>query len=146
MSTPSIILHPTDFSQPCEEAFQVACSLAKDHAARLSIVHVAVGPAFAPVHMPAAPPLPDDPQPKLEEMLHRFQATAPGLQGDYRIISQGHAATAIVAAAQELQAELIVMGTHGRTGLGRMILGSVAEQVLRTAPCPVVTIRAAMKT
>ena len=144
MSTPPIILHPTDFSKPCEEAFRVACALAKDHAARLSIVHVAVGPPIAPVHMPVSPPLPEDPQAKLEEMLHRFQAAAPGLQGDYRI-RQGNAATAIVEAAKELQSELIVMGTHGRTGLGRMILGSVAEQVLRTAPCPVVTVRAAVK-
>jgi nucleotide-binding universal stress UspA family protein len=144
MSTAPIILHPTDFSQPCEEAFRVACALAKDHAARLHIVHVAVGPPIAPIHMPVSPPLPEDPQAKLEEMLQRFQASAPGLQGDYRI-SQGNAATAIVAAAKELQSELIVMGTHGRTGLGRMLLGSVAEQVLRTAPCPVVTVRAAAK-
>jgi nucleotide-binding universal stress UspA family protein len=50
-----------------------------------------------------------------------------------------------VAAAEELQPELIVMVTHGRTGVGRMLLGSVAEQVLRTAPCPVVTVKAPVK-
>jgi nucleotide-binding universal stress UspA family protein len=135
------VLHPTDFSKPCEEAFRVACALAKDQSARVIVVHVAVGPPIAPVHLPVPPPLPEDPRAKLEEMLRRFQASAPDLPVDYRI-EQGDAATRIVDAAQETQCDLIVMGTHGRTGFGRVLMGSVAEQVLRTAPCPVVTVKA----
>jgi nucleotide-binding universal stress UspA family protein len=135
------ILHPTDFSAPCEEAFRVACALAKDQSARLVVVHVAVGPAVAMPHMPVPPPLPQDPRETLEAMRQRFQASAPDIQMDCRV-AQGSAPARIVEAAQETQCDLIVMGTHGRTGLGRVLMGSVAEQVLRTAPSPVVTVKA----
>ena len=135
------VLHPTDFSGPCAEAFRVACELAGDQSARLTVVHVAVSPPIAPINQPVPPPLPEDPRGKLEELLRLAQASAPGLQADYRV-EKGDAAPRIVSAAQEMRCDLIVMGTHGRTGLGRVLMGSVAEQVLRTAPCPVVTVRA----
>jgi nucleotide-binding universal stress UspA family protein len=138
------ILHPTDFSAPCEEAFRVACALAKDQSARMVVVHVAVGPPVALPHMPVPPPPPVDPSAKLEEMRHRFQASAPDIQVDCRV-AHGAAPARIVEAAQETQCDLIVMGTHGRTGLGRVLMGSVAEQILRTAPCPVVTVKAPVK-
>jgi nucleotide-binding universal stress UspA family protein len=138
------ILHPTDFSAPCEEAFRVACALAKDQSARMVVLHVAVAPPVAPVHQPVPPPPPVDPSAKLEEMRHHFQASAPEIQVDCRV-AQGAAPARIVEAAQETPCDLIVMGTHGRTGLGRVLMGSVAEQVLRTAPCPVVTVKAPMK-
>ena len=56
-------------------------------------------------------------------------------------IAAGHPAEAIVRVAQERKADLIVMGTHGRTGLQHVLLGSVAEKVVRLAPCPVLTVR-----
>jgi len=56
-------------------------------------------------------------------------------------LGEGDPATVILEVAEETGAGLIVMGTHGRTGLGRLVMGSVAEQVLRTAPCPVLTVR-----
>ena len=56
-------------------------------------------------------------------------------------LEEGDAAKRILEVAQEIQAGLIVMGTHGRTGLGRLLLGSVAEHVLRKATCPVLTVR-----
>jgi nucleotide-binding universal stress UspA family protein len=136
------ILYPTDFSRPCEEAFRVACDLAKDASARLLVLHVAVPPAVAPLHMPVPAPLPEDHQEKLKEMLHRLQAAAPDVRMDCRV-AKGDAAAGILDAAQDTPCDLIVMGTHGRTGLGRALMGSVAEQVLRTAPCPVLTVRAA---
>jgi nucleotide-binding universal stress UspA family protein len=89
--------------------------------------------------MPA--PLPEDHQEKLKELLHRLQPSAPGVRMDCRV-AKGVAAEAIVDAAQDTPCDLIVMGTHGRTGLGRAFMGSVAEQVLRTASCPVITVRA----
>jgi nucleotide-binding universal stress UspA family protein len=135
------ILHPTDFSGPCEEAFRVACALAKDQSARVVVVHVAVPPAASPPHMPVPMPLPEDHHGKLEEMLDRFRATAPDVQVDFRL-ADGDAVAGIVDAAQATDCDLIVMGTHGRSGFGRALMGSVAERVLRTAPCPVVTVKA----
>jgi nucleotide-binding universal stress UspA family protein len=138
------VLHPTDFSGPCAEAFRVACELSGDQSARLTVVHVLVPPPMSPINQPMPPPLPEDPRGKLEELLRLAQASAPGLQADYRV-ENGDAAPRIVGAAQETRCDLIVMGTHGRTGLGRALMGSVAEQVLRTAPCPVVTVKARAK-
>jgi len=56
------------------------------------------------------------------------------------VLKSGHAAEEIVAAAEELEADLLVMATHGRTGVPHLVLGSVAEKVLREAPCLVLTI------
>jgi len=136
------VLYPIDFSKPCEEAFRVACALAKDQSARVLVVHVAVPPPIAPTHMPVPVPFPEDHRGKLEEMLRRFQSSAPEVRMECRVI-EGDAATGIVDVAQQIPSDLIVMGTHGRSGLGRALMGSVAEQVLRTAPCPVVTVKAA---
>jgi hypothetical protein len=58
-----------------------------------------------------------------------------------QLLLVGDPASAILRVTQELPADLIVMGTHGRTGLGRLLMGSVAEQVVRKAPCPVVTVK-----
>jgi nucleotide-binding universal stress UspA family protein len=138
------VLHPTDFSSPCAEAFRVACELAGDLSARLTVVHVIVPPAVAPLNQPAPPALPEEPQGKLQELLRVAQVSAPGLHADYRI-EKGVAAERIVDAARQTRYDLIVMGTHGRTGLGRALMGSVAEQVLRTAHCPVVTVKAPAK-
>jgi nucleotide-binding universal stress UspA family protein len=60
------------------------------------------------------------------------------------VVREGDAAAEILRAAEELRCDLIVMGTHGRTGLGRLLMGSVAEAVLRRAPCAVLAIRAAL--
>src|SRR5262249_50085981 len=117
------ILHPTDFSAPCEEAFRVACALARDLSARLVVVHVAPAPPpVTPAHMPVVPALPVDPRETLELMRQRFQATAPDLPMDCRV-EQGDAAARIADTARETQCDLIVMGTHGRTGLGRVLMG-----------------------
>jgi nucleotide-binding universal stress UspA family protein len=145
----------------------VACSLAKEHAARLIILHVAEpappthGTTLPPPDRPAsgrpallpepspptfsttlAPPLPAKERMGLEEMLRRLQASARGIQVTCQL-QEGAPAVRVVDAAQATGCDLIVMGTQGRTGLGRLLLGSVAEQVLRTAPCPVVTVKAA---
>ena len=134
------ILHPTDLSDRCAEAFRVACSLAKDHAARVIVVHVAE-PRAAPAGMAPAPPPPEGHRGGMEEWLCRSHQSAPGVRVECRV-EEGDAATGIVSAARATACDLIVMGTHGRTGLGRLLMGSVAESVLRTAPCPVVTVKA----
>jgi nucleotide-binding universal stress UspA family protein len=74
-------------------------------------------------------------QQKLDECVHHFKAKGGGL------LRTGPAAAAILGAASELPAQLVVVGTHGRTGLSRIALGSVAEAVVRAAPCSVLTVR-----
>lgn len=133
------ILHPTDLSDRCAEAFRVACSLAKDLAARVIVVHVPEQ-AVTGIGMAVPPPLPEGHRGGMEASLRHFHQPAPGVQVEYRV-EEGDASTEIVRAAKATACDLIVMGTHGRTGLGRLLMGSVAESVLRTAPCPVVTVK-----
>ncbi len=126
------ILHPTDFSEHSGYAFQLACSLARDRGARLIVLHV----------MPVA--LVQEKRFYREEMageLNRLGAPDARVRVEHRL-EEGDAATQILRVAQEIGCDLIVMGTHGRTGLGRLLMGSVAEQILRMASCPVLTVRA----
>ena len=126
------ILHPTDFSERSGHALQLACSLARDHGARLIVLHV----------MPV--PLVQEKRLYREEMaseLNWLGASDAQVRVEHRL-EEGDAATEILRVAQEMGCDLIVLGTHGRTGLGRLLMGSVAEQVLRTATCPVLTVRA----
>jgi nucleotide-binding universal stress UspA family protein len=126
------ILHPTDFSERSGYAFRLACSLARDRGARLIVLHV----------MPV--PLVQEKRLYREEMageLSRLGAPDARVRVEHRL-EEGDAATQILRLAQETGCDLIVMGTHGRTGLGRLLMGSVAEQVLRLAACPVLTVRA----
>jgi nucleotide-binding universal stress UspA family protein len=127
------IVHPTDFSAWSEEAFEVACSLARDYDAQLFILHVASLPDMAFGETPEA----DHPGPSAQ--LHHIEATDAGVRVRHRLV-EGEPAGQIVQFADEVQADLIIMGTHGRTGVRRLLLGSVAEHVLRRALCPVLTI------
>jgi nucleotide-binding universal stress UspA family protein len=77
--------------------------------------------------------------PRREE-LQQFQVPDPNVPVDYRL-EEGEPVSEILAVANQTSADLIVMGTHGRTGLGWLLMGSVAEQVVRQAPCPVLTVR-----
>jgi nucleotide-binding universal stress UspA family protein len=77
------------------------------------------------------------------EAVHFLEATAQRLGGisPWRFVRDGKPADEILAAAREWQADLIVIGTHGRSGVSRVVLGSTAESVVRHAPCPVVVVR-----
>jgi nucleotide-binding universal stress UspA family protein len=79
-------------------------------------------------------------QQRLREMINAIKPSDPGSAIE-RLLSEGKPGEEIVAFAKERNCDLIVMGTHGRTGLERALLGSVAEQVVRAAPCPVLTLR-----
>jgi nucleotide-binding universal stress UspA family protein len=131
------VLHPTDFSERSQYGFQLACSLARDYGARLIVLHVAEPPmAIAGEGVLMLPPTVD-----LEPLRERLQQLRPGdpkIPVEHRLV-QGDAATEILQAAEATKCDLIVMGTHGRTGLGRLLMGSVAEQVVRRASCPVLT-------
>jgi nucleotide-binding universal stress UspA family protein len=134
------ILHPTDFSERSGYAFQLACALARDYGARLIVLHVAEPPVIPYGGVMTPPPPPRDSWRALEEQLHRIQAPEPTVHVEHRL-EEGGPVAEILRVARETTADLIVMGTHGRTGLGRLLMGSVAEQVVRKAPCPVLTVK-----
>jgi nucleotide-binding universal stress UspA family protein/quercetin dioxygenase-like cupin family protein len=134
------ILHPTDFSENARYAFQSACALARDSHATLLVLHVMM-PSVSPV---LGRPLPD-PSRSAESQesvasLPWPQASDPRTKVEHRV-AEGDAAEEILRLAESLHCDLIVMGTHGRTGLGRLLTGSVAEEVLRKASCPVLVVK-----
>lgn len=140
---PSIqtILHPTDFSENSRHAFETACSLVKDHSTRLIVLHVAP-PFTGPVPIEPAPnPLVSaESQEFLRGKYSWPQPPDPKIVVDHRV-TEGEAAREILQLAKTFKCDLIVMGTHGRTGLSRLLTGSVAEEVMRNAACPVLAVK-----
>jgi universal stress protein A len=137
------ILHPTDFSPHSEAAFALACSLARDHGARVIVLHVQERSSLVYSGVMTAPPPPPptaEEQKALEALLHQIRSSDSKVPVDH-LLEEGDPATAILQVAQERGCDLIVMGTHGRTGLGRLLMGSVAEKVVREARCPVMTMK-----
>ena len=142
------ILYPADFSEQSGHAFQFACSLARDYRARLIVLHVLELPVltYSGVMTPPPPPLPSTEElDAVREQLHRIKPPDPAACVEY-LLEQGDPATIVLEVAQERQCDLIGMGTHGRTGLGRLLMGSVAEQVVRQASCPVLTVKMPWRT
>lgn len=133
------ILHPNDFSPQADRAFHLACSLARDHGSRLILLHVTPGREVLLGEFGMPPAGPDD-EGALRERLHQLQSSGLPIVVE-RVVVQGDPADQIVAAARASQCDLIVMGTHGRSGLSRLLMGSVAEHVMREAPCPVLTVK-----
>jgi nucleotide-binding universal stress UspA family protein len=133
------ILHPTDYSEHSAYAFQVACALARDHGARLIVLHVAE-PLSAFYLEGAVIPSPEEYQEEVRERLRKIQVPDAKVVVERRL-EEGDPAAGIVRVAREAGCDLIVMGTHGRMGLSRLLMGSVAEQVVRKAPCPVLTVK-----
>jgi nucleotide-binding universal stress UspA family protein len=138
-----IILHPSDFSSCSDNAFELASSLARDYGARVVVLHVATPTtvAYGEGVLPAEPEWYLD---KRRERLQQLVGQKPKLAMEQRLV-QGDAATEILRVAEDVGCDLIVMGTHGRTGLGRLVMGSVAEQVVRKARCPVLTIKSPLR-
>jgi nucleotide-binding universal stress UspA family protein len=128
------ILHPTDFSEGARGAFRLACALARDCDAELVVLSVVPLPAVM-----YGPP-PESYLEHLREHLSRMRPPDAGTRFQH-LVAEGNPATAILNAARANGCDLIVMGTHGRTGLSRFLKGSVAEEVVRKAPCPVLTVK-----
>jgi len=135
------ILHPTDFSEQAGYGFQLACALARDYGARLIVCHVYQPPPVVYGEFGVAPPPPSDAPEALRERLGEVRPPDEEMDVQHYLL-EGDPAAEIVQMARDSQCDLIVMGTHGRTGLGRLLMGSVAEQVMRKAPCPVLTVKA----
>ena len=132
------ILHPTDFSDLSTNAFRLACGLALDYHAPLHILHVAT--AFEAFEgelifkQDSAPYLAKD-----WEKLREYQW--PDVDIRYHL-EEGEPAEQIIRVSHSIPCDFIVMGSHGRSGLPRLPLGSVAENVLREATCQVIIVKA----
>jgi universal stress protein A len=135
------ILVPTDFSPSAEHALHVAHSLARDHRAKLVLI-TAPSPPPTPlpniVYDPGVESVGHMEQARHE--LSRLAETITDLTVETQVVG-GPPGPAIVQSAKGWNADLIVMGTHGRTGLSRLLMGSVAEHVVRHAACAVLTIK-----
>jgi nucleotide-binding universal stress UspA family protein len=134
------ILHPTDFSNLSKAAFEVACALARDYNAELVITHVVPPPAvYAPDGI--AMPMPVEEPYEARATLAQIRPADPRVKFEHKLL-EGTPAHEILKYANETRVDLIVLGTHGSSGLGRLLMGSVAEDVLRKASCPVLTVKA----
>lgn len=145
MWAPRTILVPIDFSECSEQALDYAVALATKFDAKVHLLNVISIPfvAVPEVGSVISPTV-------LESVVHENQKALDNLADARRtkvaigdtLLRTGDARDEILHTAESLGADLIVMGTHGRRGVTRALLGSVAEVVVRTAPCPVLTVRA----
>jgi nucleotide-binding universal stress UspA family protein len=141
MPAQPVILHPTDFSASSTKAFDVAATMARDRGARLIVLHVSARPLTTlggTVALPAAPSEFDVAEAKAQ--LARIKPPV-GVSMETQL-ELGETVETILNTARKTGCEMIVMGTHGRSGLGRVLMGSIAEQIVRRASCPVLTLRA----
>jgi nucleotide-binding universal stress UspA family protein len=133
------ILHPTDFSKASLVARRVARSLARDHGARLIILHVAPVNVYLEGRLAA--------EFDTVDYRHSLDAIRKRLDGPdlmysvETLLTRGFGAEEILRVAQQIDCDLIVMGTHGRTGLSRLLMGNTAESVLPRADCPVLVVK-----
>jgi nucleotide-binding universal stress UspA family protein len=133
-----VVLHPTDFSHGCEGSLRIARSLARDLGARLVLLHVVPFGFYAnEMTVPVDPGV-------YREALDEERQLIDGPDLKYPVesrLARGDAGDEILRAAAELGCGLIVMGTHGRSGLSRLLMGSVTEYVVPRAECPVLAVR-----
>ncbi len=137
------ILVPLDFSESSYKALAYASALAKQFGARITLLHVVqmsymVG-EYGAIELPELEvQLTTSARTKLESVARE---KVPAGQVDGTLIRVGPAVSEIANTAKETNADLLVISTHGYTGLKRIVLGSVAENVVRHAPCPVLVVR-----
>ena len=138
------ILHATDFSIASGRAFAEALELARRERARLLVVHVLVPPSpFVAGEQPSGwldlqARARRDAERRLAAAVAAAERAGVGVEGK---LVEGAPAETIARVARRDRADLIVIGTHGRSGLGRLFMGSVAARVLALALCPVLTVR-----
>jgi nucleotide-binding universal stress UspA family protein len=132
------ILHPTDLSESSAAALELARALARDYEAKLIVLHAYPLPVTLAEVVGRRRPdgIEDDLLGKLQDLVIDDRTVAV----DYRV-AEGRPADVILGTAAREGCDLIVVGTHGRSGLSRAVIGSVAEEVSRKALCPVATVR-----
>ncbi len=146
---PRHILAATDLSRASEPALRQAAALAEALGAKVTLLHVFdPTPLVPPVALP--PPraleekLAEEMRERIAKELHRLRERLlpPDLEVEEAVLRASSPAAAIIEQAEQRGADLIVLGTHGRTGLTHVLVGSVAERVVRHSPVPVLTVRA----
>jgi len=137
------ILVPVDFTEASSGLLQAAGDLARKFGSELTLVHVYEVPAYVYGGVMYAPtelfaPIAQAARAHLDEVLRGVREAVPGAKG---VLRQGLPSYEILAAIDELHPDLVVMGTHGRRGVRHVLLGSVAEKVVRMSAVPVLTLR-----
>jgi nucleotide-binding universal stress UspA family protein len=141
------LLCAVDFSEPSRLAMLEACDVARRNGARLTLINVFEPPAGAlaasDIIAPASPRLVEQVTQELERKLEGWRVEAEKLVGAKvaAVVLPGEPATEVVRFAKEGNYDLLVVATHGRHGVKRLLLGSVAERVVREAPCSVLVAR-----
>ncbi len=141
------ILFPTDFSQGARAAMDYALSLAHDYNARLILLYIIQDISIAEWYIPStisAADLIEDMQKGAWKEMDKWAAEASSRVKDVeKIVSRGVPFVEIIKTAKDRNVDIIVIGTHGRTGIDHMLFGSTAEKVVRKSHCPVLTVRIA---
>jgi nucleotide-binding universal stress UspA family protein len=142
MFKPRHILCPTDFSDNADYALQVALDVARQNEASLVVLHVAdtLGPENATFGQVASELQPEAHVRRLEERLGRAVPPDAGVMVRC-LLRGGDPVRAIEEVVRAEGCDLIVAGTHGRTGLQHLLMGSIAERIVRLAPCPVLVLK-----
>jgi nucleotide-binding universal stress UspA family protein len=139
------ILFPTDFSQGARAAMDHAISLARDYHAKLILLYVIQDISIAEWYIPSslsAADLVEDMQKSAQSEMEKWGAEVSQTVKDVeKLVVRGVPFVEIIRTAKEKQVDMIVIGTHGRTGIDHMLFGSTAEKVVRKAACPVLTVR-----
>jgi nucleotide-binding universal stress UspA family protein len=138
------ILHPTDLSANARHAFEIACGFARDYKAELIVMGVVTHPIAMGTFSGFGAEWTDERR-TMERSLASIAPTEKGFSLERVVVEDESAAKAIVRFANDHDCDLIVMGSHGRTGIERLVLGSVAEEVAHKARCPVLVIRDASR-
>src|ERR1044071_4189252 len=132
------ILVPVDFSECSMKALQYAIPFARQFGAELLLIHV-VEPC---VRWSELGPIEPQELHDIGAELERLKRTVGDFTTVKTLVQTGHVSNEIVDAAKQSDADLIIISTHGYTGVSRLLLGSIAERLVRHAPCPVLVVRA----
>jgi nucleotide-binding universal stress UspA family protein len=139
---PKVMLVPIDFSANAEQALDYACAFAEKLGSTVHLVHAVATPPSA-LQVALTEDILENLVKEHHEALEKLARARKGVASFGKAtVEVGDPRDTIVEAAKAVRADLIVMGTHGRRGLSRVMMGSVAEDVIRHAPCPVLTVRA----
>ena len=134
------ILMPTDFSECSHEALDYAVFIAKTFRAEVHLLHVIHFPAHG-INPKLFNPIKEIQKEETDKLNGLKEQIRHQCQNVYLLCREGSPPMEILKAADQIPADLIVMGTHGRTGLAHTLMGSVAERVVQKASCPVLTVR-----
>ena len=146
MIKPKKILFPTDFSETSEEAAKYAVSYGKEFGAKVYVLHIVNERIISEgLNLPRLVSVADLEEEMTKEAKKRLQVLIPKEEAEgldmETVIVRGEPFLEIIRFAKEKDIDLIIIGTHGRSGFEHIIFGSTAEKVVRKAPCPVLSVR-----